>query len=125
MARTAKPWFNREKNWWMVWLNGKQTKLAEGRRAKKAAESKLLELRFEASKNPHPEGDRQTVASVIESYLSIEGGKLAESTRDIHTHYLQSFADLHGWRPVNQCDKKHVTSWVQGHPEWKSDWTIA
>ena len=32
MARAAKPWFNRQKNCWMVWLSGKREKLADGRR---------------------------------------------------------------------------------------------
>lgn len=28
MARSAKPWFNKQKNCWMVWRDGKRVKLA-------------------------------------------------------------------------------------------------
>jgi hypothetical protein len=54
MGRTAKPWFYRQTGWWMVWLNGKKEKLAKGRKNRKAAEQRLLELRFEATRNPAP-----------------------------------------------------------------------
>jgi hypothetical protein len=35
MARTAKPWFNGQKNCWMVWLNSTRVRLAEGKKNKK------------------------------------------------------------------------------------------
>jgi len=66
MARTAKPWFNKQKNCWMVWLGGKRVKLAEGRKNKKAATNRYDALRFEAPHNPHPDEPVQTVASVID-----------------------------------------------------------
>jgi hypothetical protein len=69
MARTAKPWFNQQKNCWMVWHAGKRAKLAEGRKNKKAATDRYDELRFQASHNPHPDEPGQTVASVIDAYL--------------------------------------------------------
>jgi hypothetical protein len=53
MARSAKPWFNRQKNCWMVWFAGRRVKLAEGKKNKKAAQDRYDELRFEASRNPH------------------------------------------------------------------------
>jgi hypothetical protein len=46
MARTAKPWFNRQKNSWMVWFNGKRQTLAVGKKNRKAAEERFLELRL-------------------------------------------------------------------------------
>ena len=37
--------------------------------------------------------------------------------------YLQSFAELHGWRLVDECRPDQLQEWLTKHPEWKSDWT--
>ncbi len=123
MGRIAKPWFYRQTGWWMVWLNGKKEKLAKGRKNQKAAEQRLLELRFEATRNPDPEVPEQTVASIIETYWGLAEKRLAESTLAVRKPYLQSFAEMHGWRPVAQCKPFHMESWLNSHPEWTSDWT--
>jgi integrase len=123
MARTAKPWFYRQTGWWMVWLDGKKVKLAKGRKNKKQAEQRLLELRFEASRNPEPECPEQTVASVIDTYYGFARKRLAKSTLSVRTPYLQSFAEAHGWRRISDCRPHHVEQWVDDHQEWGSDWT--
>ncbi len=123
MGRTAKPWFYRQTGWWMVWLNGKKEKLAKGRKNKKAAEQRLLELRFETSRNPDPDSPDQTVASVIETYQEFAWKRLAESTLEVRRPYLQSFAESLGWRGISDCRPYHMQQWLDGHPEWVSDWT--
>jgi integrase len=121
MARTAKPWFHR--GWWMVWFCGKRVKLAEGKKNKKQADQCLLELRLEASKNPHFDDPEQTVASVIDTYQSFSHERLAASTNAMRDPYLQSFAEAHGWRKISECKPLHMEQWLQSHPSWKSDWT--
>ena len=95
MGRIAKPWFYQQTGWWMVWLNGKKEKLAKGKKNKKAAEQRFLELRFEASKNPDPDSPKQTIASIIETYQGIAKRRLAKGTMEVRWPYLQSFAGEH------------------------------
>jgi len=123
MGRTAKPWFYRQTGWWMVWLDGRKMKLAKGRESKKAAEQRLLELRYQASKNPDPDSPDQTVASVIETYQGFAKKRLASSTLEVRSPYLQSFAESHGWRLIGECRPHHMEAWIDRHPEWMSDWT--
>jgi integrase len=123
MARSAKPWFNRQKDCWMSWLNGKRVKLAEGKRNKKAAQDRFDELRFEAVHNPHPDSAEPTVASVIERYSEFAEKRIAASTLATRKPYLQSFAEEAGWRKIADCRPDHMESWLDKHPEWESDWT--
>ena len=123
MARTAKPWFNRQRDCWMVWFNGQRVKLAEGRKNKKAAQDRYDELRFEAARNPHPDSGNATVASIIERYQSFAEKRLAEGTKASRWPYLQSFAETHGWRLISEARPDHMQQWLDSHPEWESDWT--
>jgi integrase/recombinase XerD len=123
MARTAKPWFNGQKNCWMVWFNGRRVRLAEGKKNKKAAQDRYDELRFEAAHNPHPDCGRVTVASIIERYQGFADNRLAASTKAGRWPYLQSFAEAHGWRSLTDARPDHIQEWVDHHPEWESDWT--
>lgn len=123
MARSAKPWFNRQKNCWMVWCAGRRVKLAEGKKNKKAAQDRYDELRFEASRNPHPDSGAATVASVIERYQSFAANRLSASTLASRWPYLQSFAEAHGWRSIAEARPDHMQQWLDAHPEWESDWT--
>jgi integrase len=107
----------------MCWFNGRKVKLAKGRQNRSEAQKRLDELRYEASKNPPPEANGQTVASVIDTYLGFARKRLAPSTLGVRIPYLQSFAELHGWRPVSECKPFHMEAWLDDHPEWASDWT--
>lgn len=42
-------------------------------------------------------------------------------------HYFQLFAENHGWRKVTDrdCLPVQLEQWINEHPQWKSDWTIA
>src|SRR5262249_21314458 len=86
---------------------------------------KLRELLHLRDLNPAPESDEPTVASVIELYLAHAARKLGERTRYERTRYLQAFAEAHGWRPISTCLPFHLTSWLDAHPQWASDWTVA
>lgn len=123
MARIARPWFYKQTGWWMVYVNGRKEKLAEGRANKKQALIRLNELQLQALTNPAPESPQQTVASVIEGYQDFASRRLAASTVAMRWPYLQSFAEKHGWRPISQCRPEHMDQWLDEHPGWKSDWT--
>lgn len=125
MARSAKPWYNRERGCWMVWRNGRKVRLVDGKNDKTTAKlacEKLVDLQYEARHNPMT-GAEPTVASIIEVYLASASKRLAKSTQDAHFPYLQSFAELHGWRLVREASPAHMELWLSEHPRWASDWT--
>jgi integrase len=125
MPRSARPWFYQQTGWWMVYINGKKVKLAKGKANRKQAEVKLRELLHLRDLNPAPETDEPTVASVIELYLAHAARKLGERTLYERKHYLQAFAEAHGWQTVSSCLPFHLTSWLDANPQWASDWTVA
>jgi integrase len=123
MARVAKPWYLKKTDWWYVWLDGQRVKLVKGKANRKAAADRLKELRTEAALNPGVDA-AQTVASVIDRYLTHARGDLAKPTLAIRKLYLDSFVEAEGWRLVSDAKKIHLTEWVKAHPEWASDWTL-
>lgn len=125
MARTARPWFSVEKQAWMVHLNGKKVRLAGGRKNKKLAERRFLELRLLASKNPEPANPEQTVASVIELYEGESRKRLAPATFSLRHFYLQSFAEFCGWKTISSCSEDDMEAWLEAHSEWASAWTTS
>ncbi len=102
MARHARPWFNAERRCWMVYLGGRKhtlcTAAKKTKRPPQAALDRLDDLKVEARRNPVPESPEQTVASVIERYIEVVFPLLAPGTVALRRPYLQSFAELHGWR---------------------------
>ena len=125
MARKARPWFRRSDGWWYVCMNGKQQRLAQGRRNKRAALQRWHELELEAATNPAIGSPGQTVASVIDAYLDHAKHDLDADTHLRRTRYLQLFAEAHGFRLVTECLPIHLTQWLDGKKEWVSAWTRA
>ena len=123
MARSARPWFCKRTGWWKVYCDGKKVPLAKGKPNLKAAKDALLKMQALARFNPSPDSPNQTVLSVIERYIEVAFPKLSPETRKLRTGYLQSFAELHGWREVTVCRPDHMEEWMNKHPEWVSDWT--
>src|SRR5205085_972747 len=71
MARTARPWFRGQIGWWCAYIDGRQVRLAKGRKNKGEANRKLQELLFGRGSNPAPgESAEPTVASIVETYLA-------------------------------------------------------
>ena len=125
MARKARPWFRRSDGWWYVCVNGKQQRLAQGRKSKPAALQRWHELELEAAANPSVGSPDQTVASVIDAYLDHAKHDLDADTHVRRTRYLQLFAEAHGFRLVKECLPIHLTQWLDGKTAWESDWTRA
>jgi hypothetical protein len=93
----------------MAYVGGRKVKLAKGRPNRQEAERKLRELLHLRDLNPGPESGSHTVASVIELYLQHAGKRLGERTLYERRHYLQKFAETHGWRRVADCKPFHLT----------------
>lgn len=125
MARKAHPWFRSSDGWWYIKVAGKQTKLARGRENKAEAFARWHTIMAELAANPGVDLLDQTVASVIDQYLSHIKPKRAPRTYASCHHYLQLFAEAHGFRAVGTCKPIHLTNWLDANPQWSSDWTIA
>jgi integrase len=125
MARQAHPWFRRSDGWWYVKIQGKQTKLARGRKNRQAAVDRWHELVLEIASNPAVGNGEQTVASVIDAYLTHAKRGLTAETFKSRQRYLQWFAEEHGFRPVKDCLPIHLTQWLDSNTQWESDWTRA
>jgi integrase len=130
MARTARPWYLRQTGWWMAYLDGKKEKLIKGPKNpehKLLAAKKLREVLHLRDLNPVPESECHTVASIIDLYLSLHRKSYCASSLTGRSHLLQDFAETHGWRAVNDkdCLPFHLTSWLDSHNGWESDWTKA
>ena len=123
MARSARPWFCSRTGWWKVWIDGKKVPLVKGKRNQKEAKDAYLDLQVTARHAPSPDSPHQTVVSVIERYMEVAFPTLSAETRALRTRYLQSFAELHGWRSVESCRRDHMEEWINQHPEWESDWS--
>ena len=67
MPRQPKPWFRRQTGWWMVQIDGKQVKLAQGKRNKALAQEKFHELMLLRAEAPESPGVQ--VASISEAFL--------------------------------------------------------
>jgi integrase len=127
VAREPHAWFRQQTGWWMTTINRKKIKLVKGKNKKAEAQKKLRELLSLRDLNPSPESGEHTVASVIDLYLTHAKAKLSERSLYERKLYLQLFAEEHGFRRVNdrECLPFHLTSWLDAHPEWASDWTKA
>lgn len=126
MPRDPKPWYNNARGQFMAWLGGKKHVLFKGPDTKpnfRLAKRALDDLLYQARNNPHSATTEQTVASVIEAYLSHAEGRIADSTMAVKKPYLQSFAEDYGTRTMPQCSPEDMEDWLKEHDEWKSDWT--
>jgi hypothetical protein len=67
VARPNKIWFRKDTNWWMVTLDGKKMRLAEGRANRKLAEQKFHELKVVQAR-PAQSSDAR-VADIIDAFF--------------------------------------------------------
>jgi integrase len=127
VPRESHTWFRQQTGWWMTTIDRKKIKLVKGRDKRAEANKKLRELLTLRDLNPAPESGELTVAAVIDLYLTHAQGKLSARTYYERKRYLQFFAEAHGFRRVNDkdCLPFHLTSWLDAHPDWESDWTKA
>lgn len=115
MPRQPRPWFRRQTGWWMVQIDGKQVKLAQGKRNKALAQEKfhgLMLLRADA-----PECPDVQVASICEAFLDWSHRRQAHHTYRGYLFYVQSFCEKWGQVMVREVRPYHVTRWLDGN-DW-------
>jgi integrase len=113
MARPNKIWFRKDVGWWMVTLDGRKLRLADGRGNRKLAERKFHEFKAVAAK-PADRSDAR-VADVIDAFLAWSKLHRSEETNRNHGWYGQSFAEHSGYLQASGLKPIHVTRWVDGH----------
>ena len=117
MPQSPRPWFRKQTDWWMDQLDGKQVKLARGRKNRPEAERRFHELVLQRAKNPAPESPAPTVTSMIETYLDCARKRLADRSLYERRLILQRFAEAHGWRRVADCLPYYLSSWIDANPQ--------
>jgi integrase len=123
MPRKAHPWFRRSDGWWYVKIVGRAEKLARGRDNKEAAMRRWHELMAERAANPATNSLDHTVASIIDLHLTHTARLYAPHSYANRRHYLQLFAETHGFRLVRDCRPIDLTMWLDANPRWASEWT--
>lgn len=124
MPRMPRPWFRAQNGWWMVQLDGEQMKLVRGKENRDQAHTRFHELMLQRAANPAPVSEAPTVASIIDLYLASAARRLSPETLPMLKRRLQGFAESHGWRLIRDCLPFHLTSWLEGNPQWATDWTL-
>ena len=115
MPRPNKPWFRAATDWWMVKIDGRQMKLAKGKKNKTAALKKFHELM--AARTELPESVDARIADVCEAFLGFSSKNHAPDTYRNYRFYIQSFCDTSGLLPVLELRQFHVSRWIEAK-EW-------
>jgi integrase len=118
MARPNKVWFRRDTGWWMVTINGRKVRLAEGRKNRKAAEQRFLELKANECELPDMPA-AFCVAEVIDAFLTWAKTNRTRETVRNYLWYGQKFAEYTGDIPAIDLRPHHVTAWVAKH-KWNA-----
>lgn len=130
MPRLPHPWYRHQTGCYMAQIDRKQVKLLEGpqsRENRKLASQKLKELLIVRQAARPASAKVQTVASVIDGYLTHAKAHCCADAFYQRQLYLQLFAEAHGWRSVNDndCKPSQLEEWLLKQDSFKSDWTRA
>ncbi len=112
MARPNKIWFRKDTGWWMVTVDGKKTRLSQGKENRKAAQEKFHGLKAVQAR-PADRSDAR-VADLIESFLAWSKVHRSSETNRNHIWYGQKFAESCGYMKATEVRPIHVTQFVDG-----------
>jgi integrase len=110
MSRPNKIWFRKDVGWWMVTINGKRIRLAQGRENRKVAQQKFHELAVTVASTP--EAVTARVADIIEDFLAWAKIHLSEETNRNYIWFGQSFAEHSGFISASDLKPIHLTRWI-------------
>ena len=116
MPRVNKIWFRKDTGWWMVTLNGKKTRLVEGRQNRKAADQKFHELA--AAQHVSTLSPDARVADAIEEFLSCNRPRLSPESMRNFDWYGQRFAESYGLVQIRDLVPQHVNKFLTANPSW-------
>lgn len=111
MARTPKPWFNKERKAWFVTINGKRHNLGKVKKQATAEFHRLMQQPDE-----HRKVSRQSLAAVIDAFLGWVETHRAPDTYEWYRYRLQRFIERHPDMRVDELRPFHVQEWADSYP---------
>lgn len=116
MARTARPWYRKDRDTWCVHHNGKLVTLAKGKANRKVAFGKYAELSDNAE-------EVQTTSSitgkdVCDLYVAFVKRHVRPRTIKVYGYLLGEFAKHVANIDANKVAPKHLTDFLASRPTW-------
>jgi hypothetical protein len=115
VARIPKPWYWKKRKVWCVYLNGKKHILSPD-----AAEAKRLFHELMAKPVPPPPPPSDSVAVVLDDFLTWCYENRAKRTADRYKDFIQAFVSERGRMTVSELHSGHVTAWLADLDTWNS-----
>ncbi len=110
MARTPKPWFRKNRGWFVT-INGKQFNLGRNRKAAFQEFYRIMQQPQEARKL-----SSQSLAFIIDEYLDFVMKNRSPATYRWYRDLLQKFISSNKQLRINEIKPFHVQRWVDSYP---------
>lgn len=111
--RQPKPYFRKQKQTWYVQIDGRQISLGRDRQAAWQRYHELMAGRVDLA------SEQATVAQLLETYLEWCSKNRSAGTYDNSRLYCRHFARAIGKQlKIGQLKPKHITAWIDRHPNW-------
>ncbi len=111
--RQPKPYFRKQKSCWYVQINGRQIPLG---RDKVKAWQRYHELMLNRA---DLDSETATVAQLIDTFLEWCLKHRSKGTFENSRRYCRHFINAVGKKlTVSRLKPKHITEWIDCHPEW-------
>jgi integrase len=130
MPRVARPWFNKNTNWWCTDISGRRVKLLKGgpsdarrRTPPPAVLAEFHRVMAECAVNPPADSGPEivTVPAILDEYLDLACRENEPRTFQEKKALLQRFAADHRDRRAAELKPYDLEKWLAAHPGWKSD----
>lgn len=115
-----KPWYRASKDAWYVEINGKQVRLAKGKKNKAQAETAYFRLMAGSGQSQGEHGGQPPLlcVTVCDQFLDHSQLYNAESTYQWHKFILSRFAKDNRTLLANAIRPFHVSNWVNSQKNW-------
>lgn len=116
MARTAKPWYRKERDQWCVYVKGKIVVLAHGKANRKAAFTAFGEL--DDTKEPSEDHGRITGKTICDRYSEHVKETLKSNSARTRCWFLSLFGDYTERTAAKSVGKSHAESFLAKKKTW-------
>ena len=110
MARKA--WFREFDGWWYCWVNGRQIKLARGKRNKAEANRRLDQIKAQHPKPTPVYARKLTVSDLRDSFLFFSAANHEPDTTDWFRRCLGQFCNRFGTLRPHAITEDLVNGWL-------------
>lgn len=117
--QARKPWYRASKDAWFVEIDGKQVRLAKGKKNKAQAETAFYQLMAGNDRTPNLSGSPEILTvTLCDLFLQFSVAHNKPSTFEYHKNFLAQFVTKCGKLPARSVKRFHVTSWVDSNTNW-------